>query len=106
MDEEESSDDDEEITGGLLPQDLTKLKVDELTPLTPEVISRQVNGECQKGEHLHVSRLKSKPHLFILFLFVEILFQKLLLISTDARKVLAWKLFGDAHVMVRLSLPL
>ena len=31
----------EEITGGLLPQELSSLKVEELTPLTPEVISRQ-----------------------------------------------------------------
>ena len=41
-DSEESDDEVGEITGGLLPQDLSKLKVDELTPLTPEVISRQV----------------------------------------------------------------
>ena len=36
--------------GDMAAQDLTKLKVDELTPLTPEVISRQATiniGECR-----------------------------------------------------------
>ena len=41
--DDESDEEIEEITGGLLPQDLSKLKVDELTPLTPEVISRQAS---------------------------------------------------------------
>jgi len=36
--EEESEEEGEEITGGLLPQDLSKLDVSSLTPLTPEVI--------------------------------------------------------------------
>lgn len=30
----------------LAVQDLSKLKVEELTPLTPEVISRQVRKRC------------------------------------------------------------
>ena len=36
--EEESEEEGEEITGGLLPQELSKLDVGALTPLTPEVI--------------------------------------------------------------------
>ena len=41
VEEEESSssdDEEDEISGGLLPQDLSKLDVAALTPLTPEVI--------------------------------------------------------------------
>ena len=36
--EEQSEEEGEQITGGLLPQDLSKLDVAALTPLTPEVI--------------------------------------------------------------------
>jgi hypothetical protein len=42
--EEGSESDDEEITGGLLVQDLSKLDVAALTPLTPEVI-RSVSSQ-------------------------------------------------------------
>jgi hypothetical protein len=36
----------------LAVQDLTKLKVEELTPLTPEVISRQVRGRTPSCSRL------------------------------------------------------
>jgi len=57
--EEESSEseEEEEITGSLLPQDLAKLDVAALTPLTPEVISRQAT--INVGTIGHVAHGKS-----------------------------------------------
>ncbi|KAJ1493624.1 elongation factor Tu GTP binding domain-containing protein [Baffinella frigidus] len=55
--DEESSDDEEEINGGLLEQDLAKLDCTKLTPLTPEVISRQAT--INVGTIGHVAHGKS-----------------------------------------------
>mmetsp|Transcript_46090 Transcript_46090/g.96475 ORF Transcript_46090/g.96475 Transcript_46090/m.96475 type:complete len:519 (-) Transcript_46090:49-1605(-) len=58
IEEDEDSDEEvEEITGGLLPQELSNLKVEELTPLTPEVISRQATINI--GTIGHVAHGKS-----------------------------------------------
>mmetsp|Transcript_11549 Transcript_11549/g.28310 ORF Transcript_11549/g.28310 Transcript_11549/m.28310 type:complete len:508 (-) Transcript_11549:164-1687(-) len=53
----EEDDDFEEISGGLLVQDLATLKQSELTPLTPEVISRQATINI--GTIGHVAHGKS-----------------------------------------------
>jgi len=53
--EEESEEEGEEITGGLLPQDLSKLDVSSLTPLTPEVIRCAAYfffASCPRARHL------------------------------------------------------